>query len=368
MPPPSARLSPATHLPPIDHAGAASALRRRRFHSLAILAAASLAAPAVLSQPRLEKTKITIAVGGKAAFYYLPLTISEQLGYFLAEGLEVDISDHSSGIRSLQVVAAGSADVVSGAYEHTINLQSKSQFYQAFVLQGRAPQIAFGISTRTMPGYKALADLRGKRIGVSAQGSSTSMMATLVLSRAGIKANDVSFIGVGTAATALTAMRSGQIDALCNVDPVMTMLEQKGEVKIIADTRTLKGTQEVFGGPMPAACLYAPVEFLQKNPNTAQALANAIVHGLKWLQTAGPGDIIKTVPEAYLLGDRGLYLAAFNKVREAIALDGIITEDGAKTALNALVRMEPGVKAENIALGRTYTNEFARRAKERFKA
>ena len=364
---PFARQSPDNRSPP-DPACTKPLVRRRSFNSLAVLAAVSLAAPNAMSQPRLEKTRVAIAVGGKAAFYYLPLTISEQLGYFHAEGLEVDISDHASGARSLQVVAAGAADVVSGAYEHTINLQSKSQFYQAFVLQGRAPQIAFGISTRTLPGYKSLADLRGRKIGVSAPGSSTSMMATLVLSRVGIKAEFVSFVGVGTAATALTAMRSGQIDALCNVDPVMTMLEQKGEVKIIADTRTLKGTQDVFGGPMPAACLYAPVEFLQKNPNTAQALANAIVHGLKWLQTAGPGDIIKTVPEAYLLGDRGLYLASFNKVREAIALDGIIPDDGARTALQTLASFESGVNADKIALGRTYTNEFARRAKDKFKA
>jgi len=341
---------------------------RRLFASCAALAATALALPSLCAQSRLEKTKIALAVGGKASFYYLPLTISEQLGYFKAEGLDVEISDFSGGSRALQAVLGGSADVVSGAYEHTINVQSKNQFLQAFVLQGRAPQIALGVSTRNMPNYKSIVDLKGKKIGVSAPGSSTNMMANLVLSRGGLKASDVSFIGVGTAAGALTALRSGQIDAICNIDPVMTMLEQKGDVKIISDTRTLKGTMDVFGGPMPAACLYAPVAFIQKNPNTCQALANAIVHGLKWLQTAGPGDIIKTVPESYLLGDRALYLASFNKVREAIALDGIIPDDGARTALKALASFDPSIKAEKIDLAKTYTNEFARRAKARFKA
>jgi NitT/TauT family transport system substrate-binding protein len=194
------------------------------------------------------------------------------------------------------------------------------------------------------------------------------MVANLVLSRAGLKASDVSFVGVGTSAGALAALRSGQIDAMSNTDPVMTMLEQKGEVKIISDTRTLKGTTDVFGGPMPAGCLYAPLDFVQKHPNTCQAMANAIVHALKWLQTAGPSDIIKTVPEGYLLGDRALYLASFNKVREAIALDGLLPEEGAKTALRALASFDPAIKAEKIDLGKTYTNEFARRAKEKYKA
>jgi NitT/TauT family transport system substrate-binding protein len=173
---------------------------------------------------------------------------------------------------------------------------------------------------------------------------------------------------VGTAAGALAALRSGQIDAMSNTDPVMTMLEQKGDVKIISDTRTLKGTQEVFGGPMPAACLYTGTDFVKAHPNTCQALANAIVHGLKWLQTAGPGDIIKTVPDAYLLGDRALYLASFNKVREAIALDGLMPDEGARTALKALASFEPSVKPEKIDLAKTFTNEFARRAKDKFKA
>jgi len=343
-------------------------ITRRTFASAAALAAASLAAPALRAQGKLEKTKVSLAVGGKAAFYYLPLTISEQLGYFKDEGLDVEISDFAGGAKALQALIGGSADVVSGAYEHTINMQSKNQFIRAFVLQGRAPQIAVGVSTKAMPNYKSLADLRGKKIGVSAPGSSTNMVANLVLSRAGVKASEVSYVGVGTAAGALAALRSGQIDAMSNTDPVMTMLEQKGDVKIVSDTRTLKGTQEVFGGPMPAACFYTHAEFIQKNPNTCQALANAIVHGLKWLQTAGPSDIIKTVPEGYLLGDRALYLASFNKVREAIALDGIISDEGPRTALRALASFDPSIKVDRIELPKTYTNEFARRAKEKFKA
>jgi NitT/TauT family transport system substrate-binding protein len=343
-------------------------MSRRRLAEVAVLSAISATAPALWGQTRLEKTKIAIAVGGKAAFYYLPLTVAEQLGYFRAEGLDVEISDFAGGSRALQAVVGGSADVVSGAYEHTINLQSKGQIFQAFVLQGRAPQISMGLSTKTMPQYKTVADLKGKKIGVSAPGSSTNMVANLILSRAGLKASDVSFIGVGTAAGALTAFRSGQIDAMSNTDPVMTMLEQKGEIRIIADTRTMKGTVDVFGGVMPAGCLYAPLEFVQKNPNTVQALTNAMVHSLKWLQTAGPGDIIKTVPEAYLLGDRALYLASFNKVREAISNDGVIPDEGPRTAVRVLASFDPAIKVEKIELAKTYTNEFARRAKARFKA
>ena len=332
-----------------------------------------LAAPAAIALPRLalaqgkpEKSKLTIAVGGKNLFYYLPLTIAEQLGYFKDEGLQVEIPDFAGGAKALQALVGGSADVVSGAYEHTINMQAKNQPIMSVVLQGRAPQIVLAVSTKTMPGYKSIADLKGKKIGVTAPGSSTAMMASYVLAKAGLKASDVSFIGVGASSGAIAAVKSGQVDAIANLDPVITMLQRDNLIKVVADTRTLKDTQAVYGGPMPAACLYTPVKFVQDNPGTTQALANAMVRALRWLQKAGPSDIVKTVPDSYLLGDRALYLAAWERVREAISPDGLMPEAGPATALRMLQTFEDSLKDKPIDLGKTYTNNFARKAAAKY--
>ena len=332
---------------------------------LSTLAFTALSGP--LMAQTVEKPKVSIAVGGKNLLYYLPLTIAEQLGYFKDEGLQVEISDFAGGSKALQALVGGSADVVSGAYEHTINMQAKGQPIKAFVLQGRAPQIVFAVSNKTLPNYKSIADLKGKKIGVSAPGSSTNMMANFVLAKGGLKPTDVSFIGVGTSAGALSALRSGQIDAISNLDPLITMLEQKNDVKVISDTRTLKDTNAVFGGPMPAGSLYTSEEFLQKNPQTAQALTNAMVRALKWLQQAGPSDIVRVVPENFLLGDRALYLEAFMKVREALSPDGSFPEAGPKTALRTLQVFDPKLAGVPIDLSKTFTNEFVKKANAKYK-
>jgi NitT/TauT family transport system substrate-binding protein len=345
------------------------AMWARRKHLKALGSMASLAAvPAIgltganARAQALEKTKVSIAVGGKASFYYLPLSIAEFKGFYKAEGLDVEISDFAGGSRALAAVVGGSADVVSGAYEHTINLQQKGQMFQAFVLQGRAPQMAIGVSSKTMAGYKSVADLKGKKIGVSAPGSSTNMMASFMLANAGLKASDVSFVGVGTGAGAVTALRSGQIDAISNVEPVMTMLQQSGDIRIIADMRTMKGTQDFLGGPMPAACLYAPLTFVQKYPNTAQSLASAIIRANRWIESVGPSELIRTVPESYLLGDRGIYLATFNAIRDSISRDGLISDEGSQTALKLLESSTPKWDKTKVDLAKTYTNEFAKKA------
>lgn len=340
---------------------------RRVFASAVGLSLACVFTPRLLAQARPEKTKLFLGVGGKAAFYALPLTIAEQLGYFRDEGLELTIMDFANDQLATQAALDGAVDAVSGYFDETIALQSHGHAFQAFVLQGRAPQIVVGVCTKTLPSYKSLVDLRGKKIGVAAAGSVSHMVARMVFSRAGIKPDEATFVPVGTGSNALAAVRSGQVEAISSIDPLITQLEQKGEIRVISDTRTLKGTHELFGGAAPGGCLFAAASFLEKNPETAQALSNAIVRALKWLQTAGPGDIIKTVPESYLLGDRALYLASFEKMRDAIALDGVIPEEGTKVALKALAGFDPAVKSGQIDLAKTFTNVFARNAKLKFK-
>ena len=338
---------------------------QRRTFMLAAGVAAALPTSIALGQA-LEKPKLTLAVGGKNLLYYLPLTIAEQLGYFKAEGLELTIADFAGGSQALRAVVGGSADVVSGAFEHTVNMQAKGQRLRAFVLQGRAPQIVLGVNPKTMPNYKTIADLKGKKIGVSAPGSSTNVMANFVLAKAGLKPTDVSIIGVGTSSGAVAAMRSGQIDAISNLDPVITLLQRSGDLKIVSDTRIVAESDKVFGGPMPAACLYAPQTFIDKNPNTVQALANAIVRADRWIQAAGPADIVKTVPESFLLGDRAVYIDAFLAAKGALSPDGMIPEGGAETARRALASIDPEIANAKLDLSAVYTNDFVKKANAKY--
>ncbi len=337
-------------------------MQRRTLIRASVALPAALGLPALVRAQALEKPKVAIAVGGKNLLYYLPLTIAESLGYFKDEGLDVNISDFSGGSRALQAVVGGSADVVSGAFEHTINMQVKGQSLRAFVLQGRAPQIVLGINPKTMAGFKSVADLKGKKIGVTAPGSSTNIVANFVLGKAGIKPNEVSIMGVGAGNGAVAAMRSGQIDAISNLDPVITLLQRSGDLKIVADTRIVAEAERVFGGPMPAACLYAPQSFIDKNPKTVQALTNAIVRADNWIQRAGPSDIVKAVPESYLLGDRAVYIDAFLSAKGALSPDGMFPEAGPETARRALASIDADVAAAKIDLGAVYTNEFVRKA------
>lgn len=346
-----------------------SVLNRRAFGAVSALSAAAVFAPAVVrsqgeSIPALGR--VTVAVGGQGLLYYLPLALADSLGFFRAQGLEVVTRDFPAGARALQAVHDGAADVFSGAFEHTLRAQARALPLRSLVLMGRAPQLALGVSTRVSPGGKGFGDLAGRRIGVSSIGSSTHLAASLMLLRAGLASPDVTFVGVGSAGNAMNAFRSGQVHALCHADPVMTRLEQTADMRIVGDLRSLKAAQEVFGGAMPGSSLCAPQAFVQKQSAQAQALVDGIVHALKWLQTAAPADLVKTVPSAYLIGDRSAYLAAFSRVRETYSTNGQMPDDGPATAHRVLSRVLPGFADTKLDLARTYTNDLVRKARQKY--
>jgi NitT/TauT family transport system substrate-binding protein len=187
-----------------------------------------------------------------------------------------------------------------------------------------------------------------------------------VLAKAGLKPTDVSIIGVGAGNGAVAAMRSGQIDAISNLDPVISLLQRSNDLKIISDTRIVAEADKVFGGPMPAACLYVPQAFVDKHPKTVQALVNAIVRADKWIQAAGPGDIIKTVPESYLLGDRAVYIDAFLAAKGALSPDGMFPDAGPETARRALASIDAEIGKAAIDLKAVYTNDFVKAANAKY--
>lgn len=330
------------------------------FRKLIALAAVALvlgaAVPGAGAQT-VEKKDLKLAVGGKPLLYYLPLTLAERLGYFKEAGLNVEISDFGGGAKSLQALIGGSADIVTGAYDHTIQMQAKGQPIVAVAQLGRYPGIVLAAVKRAGE-IKSIKDLKGKKIGVTAPGSSTNFMVNYLLAREGMKPEDVSFIGVGGGPSAIAAIKRGEIDAIANLDPVISQAEADGDIAIIADTRTEKGTLDVYGGPYPAAVLYATPAFVEANPKTTQALVDVFVKTMLWLNKASAEDVLKVLPEEYFLGNKTLYAQAFEHSKPTYSPDGRFTQEGADAALKVLKAFDPAVAAASIDLSKTYTNRY----------
>ena len=319
----------------------------------------ALAALVLSSGLALAQTKITLAVGGGSCLCYLPTILAKQLGEFEKAGLAVEVVDFKGGSESLKAVIGGSADVVSGYFDHCVNLAAKGQHLQAFVVYDRYPGFALVVSPKHTAEINSIKDLANKKVGVSAPGSSTDFFLKYMLSKNGVDPNSVSVIGVGLGATAVAAMEQGQIDAAIMLDPAVTLLQGKNkDLKILSDTRTQKDTLAVFGGEYPGGALYTKADWIASHEKEVQGMTTAIVATLKWIHSHTPEEIMAKMPPEMVGKDKDLYLAALKNTIPMYSETGRMDPKGAAAVLAVFSQSSPEVAKANIDLSKTYTNKY----------
>ncbi len=309
-----------------------------------------------------EKKDVTIAVGGKSLVVYLPLTVAEQLGYFADEGLNVRIEDFKGGSAALKALLGGSADLVVGYFDHIVRLQAQGRDLEGVVLMGKYPGLVLGVRSELADKVKTPADLKGLKVGVTKPGSSTNYFVFYLLAKQGLKPTDVAVIGVGGGSSAIAAVERKQVDAISHVEPVITMLESRGQIKVLVDTRNKEGAEAVFGGPYPAATLYTHRAFVEKNPETTQRLVNAIVRALQWMQGKSAEEVVAIMPKAYYQNDPALYTKIVANSLGMFSESGLFPAEGPKTAYKVLTMFDEKLAAAKVDLAKTYTNAFVERA------
>jgi len=328
--------------------------------------AAALFALMLTSGLAAAQTRITVAVGGGSCLCYLPTILAKQLGEYDKAGLAVELVDLKGGSDALKAVLGGSADVVSGYFDHCVNLAAKKQELQAFVVYDRYPGLVLVVSPSHTREISSIKDLAGKKVGVSAPGSSTDFFLKYLLKKNGLDPASASVIGVGLGATAVAAMEQGQIDAAVMLDPSVTVLQgNHPDLKILSDTRTQHDTLAVFGGEYPGGALYATTAWVNSHQKEVQALTDAIVATLAWIHSHSPEEIMAKMPDEIVGKNKELYLAALKNTIPMYSETGKMDPKGADAVLAVFSEGSPEVAKANIDVTKTYTNRYVDQAKKR---
>src|SRR5262245_212923 len=213
---------------------------------------------------RREAPEIRIAVGGAEQLVYLPTTLAQQLGFYEAEGVRVKLESFPGGAKSLQALLGGSADVVSGFYDHTLQMAAEGRKLKAFALMLHYPGMAVVVSPQKSGAIHRMEDLKGAVVGVTAPGSSTHMLINYLLVKHGLTPGDISAVGIGGGAGAAAAVEHGKVDAAVVTDPVLTqLLKRNPNLRILADARQAAGVKDIFGTETyPASVFYSTTELI----------------------------------------------------------------------------------------------------------
>jgi NitT/TauT family transport system substrate-binding protein len=301
--------------------------------------------------------KITIMVGGITKLIYLPARLTEQLGYFRDEGLNVELLSQPAGVDAENELLAGAVQAVVGFYDHTIDLQTKGKDVKAIVVFGQVPGEVEMVSSKAAGTVKSMADVKGKTLGVTGLGSSTSFLTQYLASQHGIASSAYTMLPVGADASFIAAIKQGRIDAGMTTEPTVSALQKAGDAKVLVDMRTVEGTRAALGGTYPAASLYVQDAWAESHKAQAVKLAHAFVRTMQFIHTHSAEEIAAQMPADYQK-DKGLYVSALKASLPMYTADGKMPADGPATVLKVLSSFNPSVKGKHVDLSATYTNEF----------
>lgn len=333
------------------------------FRRAATAAAALVLSAGLMAGTALAQTTVKLAIGGASCLCYLPTMLAHQLGEYKKAGVDVEVIQFKGGSEALKAVMGGSADVVSGYFDHTVNLAAKGQNLQSFVVYDRYPGFALVVSPKHTASIKSIKDLANKKVGVSAPGSSTDFFLKYILSKNGVDPNSVAVIGVGLGATAVASMEQGEIEAAIMLDPAVTLLAGKySDLKILSDTRSQKDTLAVFGGEYPGGALYTKADWIASHEKEVQGMTNAIIATLKWIHSHTPEEIADKMPPELVGKDKALYVAALKNTLPMFSETGKMDPKGAQAVLAVFSQSVPAIRDAKIDLSKTYTNKYVEAA------
>ena len=230
----------------------------------------------------------------------MPYEVTRSAGLFKKHGLDVEFVYTRGGNAAMQALVGGAVDYAATALDVAIQAYANVHAdIRRFAVTGRLPLFALVTAPKTANQIRAVKDLEGKTIAVSALGNADHALALFLLKQANADASQVQFATMGV--NLLEALRQGQIDAGLVQEPALTLMQNSGARVLVnlmdlADARRyLGGTYEFMGVAVRGK------EFEQRRPEMVQ-LARALVDALKAMRTMSGDELVAALPTEMTTG------------------------------------------------------------------
>ena len=269
--------------------------------SLLIGGAATLAMPYIAR----AQTPGVVRIGVPTKTYF-PTIISEtaiQQKLFEKEGIKAELTIYRSGAEGFEALAAGAADIVYNSSSSVAAGLLKGVKARC-VANGALGYYGWYMVVKTDSPIKKVAELEGKKVGITSAGSGTDILARWTLSAHKLNFTRVPLGGGGLVPNLLT----GNIDASVLYSPLTYKVFLAKQARSLID----------FGKEVPShstGSWIATDKMIAERPNDLQKALNAIYGGVAWLQAdKNRAEVIK-------------FLARINEISDEVAaaeLDGNI--------------------------------------------
>lgn len=272
---------------------------------------------------RINWTAVTGAQSG--------MFMAQQEGLFKKNGLDVELLHISSSSRGIQAILAGEIafSYMDGANQVQANLKGANI---AFVAGATNRQV---FSLMAKPEIKRIADLRGKKIGITRIGSSTHTSALFALNSAGLKQNDYQILPLVEVPNILTALLAGQVDAGVVSPPTNSRARKAGLNELMNLAKD--------GPEFVSVAVGTSRSYIKANEDTVRRVVRSYAEGVQIFKTNKAAA--QRMMQKYLrVKDQDILDDAYNQFREYLAYPPYVTQKGMENVIADVAASDPSAK------------------------
>jgi NitT/TauT family transport system substrate-binding protein len=304
--------------------------------------------------------RIRIATYSQGSLTALPLLLAESLGYFSAEGLQVEVEEMPSGAKAIQALVGGSADVASAFYELTVQMALQGRELTSFASLARYPGYVLAVSPGSTKKIHSVGDLKGGMVAISSPGSPTDLFLKYVMIQHGLSPDSASTVAAGSNAARFAILERSGVDAAVLSDPAVTQfLRLHPQTTMLADVRSPAGVKQLYGTETYAsAVLTSQAQWLRNSAEEARRLGRAINRSLAWIQGHSPEQITQQTPSGLKGNDPALFAETLRAAIPSFPPDGRFEPAAVNAVFKVLATANPKVNFAKVDAAKTYTNDF----------
>jgi NitT/TauT family transport system substrate-binding protein len=256
--------------------------------------------------------------------------IAKEAGFYKEEGLNVDL-----------VVMRG-APAVQALIGGTVPFSSSGGAGLLPIIRGAPLRVIFTTFSRPMfwlyskPEIKTIAELRGRKVGVSSIGSGPDSLLRILLKKQGLDGGrDVAILATGPGPARFFALKAGATDAAVLNEQAALMAQESGFHQLYSFT---KGEEfvEVQGSIVVQDSLF------ESDPVFVQKFTRATLKGLLYLKENRPGSI--AIHSRVLKIDEPTATRIYDLARPGTTVDGTVSEELQKKSIDQIVERAPDIK------------------------
>jgi NitT/TauT family transport system substrate-binding protein len=231
---------------------------------------------------------------------------------------------------------------------------------QAFLLLVHDPGYVALVSPRASRPIRQIEDLHGATVGVSSPGSDQHQILNFILSKHGLKPDDVNVVGVGAGMTHTKALEQGTIDVgMAYGTTVSQVQKRQPKASILFDLRMAEDRRKHLGvGEIAHSVLYSKSDWMQNHRDTVTRIARATMSAVKWSTSHTPEEIRARLPESMRTSDPAVDGDAIRSVAATLGSDGMFRPEHIESTRKILSVSQERIRESTSNFSAVYTNEF----------